>query len=113
MDFSFNAIETTFYIIAFCAATAAGFVRVLRDDGAIVLRSAVAKSLGAGCVGFGTVAVGVSHFSAITAGTFYWLAVAAFVGYLGQDFQDKVLHRIAEWALKKVGIGDGEKDEGN
>jgi hypothetical protein len=113
VDFTFNVIETTFYTVMFVASSAAGFVRVLRDDGDIVLRSAIAKSLGSGCVGFGVVAIGISHFSSITVGSFYWLAVAAFIGYLGQDLQDKILNRIAEWAFKKVGMQDGAKSEDN
>ena len=110
MAFEFSAAEALFYAASFVASGIACFARILRDNEPIIARVVFGRCLSSGFLSFGIVAVWVGRDTdSGSFGGFYWLAIAALIGYLSKDIQDQILTRASSWLLKKFGPDDAGK----
>lgn len=106
----FSATEALFYAASFIASGAASFARILRDNEPVIARVVFGRCLSAGFTSFGVVAIWVGRDpSAGALGGFYWLAIAALIGYTSKDLHDKVLARVSDWILSKFGPEEKNK----
>ena len=98
--------EIVFYATAFVAACIACLARIFRDNERIDVRTVCGRCASSGVLSFGIVAIWIGSNPDPNAGGFYWLAIAALIGYCSRDIQDQLLSRTISWLLKKFGGPD-------
>ena len=102
----FPKTEIVFYATAFVAACIACLARIFRDNERIDTRVLFGRCASSGVLSFGIVAIWIGSNPDPNAGGFYWLAIAALIGYCSRDIQDQLLSRTISWLLKKFGGPD-------
>lgn len=103
----FSAAEALFYAASFVTSGAASFARILRDNESLVGRVIFGRCISAGFTSFGVVAIWIGRNpDSGSLGGFYWLAIAALIGYTNKDLHDQILTRVTEWLLSKFGPDD-------
>lgn len=106
----FSETEILFYSVAFVAGGLSCLARIWRDNESLGHRVVIGRCISSGFFGAGSVAVFVDWYpDSAGSSSFYFLAIAAFVGYMSRDFQDQVLTKAAKWIAKKLGPDDDEK----
>jgi len=112
-DVAFSAKEIQFYAVCFIAAGIACLARVWRDNEHIDVRTCIGRCVSSGVLGFGTIGLWIGRSAdSISGSSFYYLAAATLVGYVGKDLQDQLLNRIIRYGLQKTGLDEKQaKDE--
>ena len=117
----FDPAEAIFYAVVFVAAGAITLFRVWRDNERLRGRALIGRSLSAGSVTFGIVALLIGRSADPSSdgpsdGGFYWLAIAALIAYYWKEIEEKALKKIIDkvvtFALGVFGIKDGKDDVG-
>lgn len=104
----FPQTEIVFYAVAFITAAIACLARIWRDNERIELYVIFGRCMSSAILGCGTVSIWLGDSAGSDGnGGFYWLAVAALVGYCSRDIQDQVLTRVINWLIGKFGPKDG------
>jgi len=99
----FPKTEIVFYSAAFVASAIACLARIFRDNERIDGYTILGRCVASGVLSFGGVALWVGSNPDTDSGGFYWLAVAALIGYCSRDIQDQIFTRIIAWAIGKFG----------
>ena len=102
----FPEAEITFYAAAFVASSIACLARIFRDNERIDVRTVFGRCASSGVLSFGAIGIWVGSNPDANSGGFYWLAIAALIGYCSRDIQDQILTRLVNWLLKKFGGPD-------
>jgi len=104
----FETQEAIFYAAMFLAGTVGGIVRYWRDGNRRSRRRVVGGCLSGGVLAFGAVGFWVGDDPGSIAGPFYYLAIAALIGFLSEELQtqllDKASRKIAD--ILKLGNED-------
>lgn len=113
MEMEFSKSEIVFYGIAFVVSGTCSLARIWRDNEPIRSRVVVGRCISSGFFGAGGVALWIGRYpDSAGSGAFYFLAIAALIGYMSKDVQDQILTRLARWITNKIGPEDGPKNGG-
>lgn len=102
----FPKTEIVFYSAAFVASSIACLARIFRDNEHLDVRVVCGRCASSGVLSFGIVAIWIGSHPNPSTGGFYWMAIAALIGYCSRDIQDQILSKTISWLLKKFGGPD-------
>ena len=102
----FPEAEIRFYAAAFIAACIACLARIFRDNERVDIRTILGRCASSGVLSFGAIGIWLGNRPDADSRGFYWLAIAALIGYCSRDIQDQILTRLIGWLLKKFGGPD-------
>lgn len=103
----FQIEEVIFYAVVLCGGSCGGLIRLWRDGEHLDLRRACGRCFSSGLLGFGVVGLWIGRTAGDVSGPFYFVAVAALIGYMSSELQDKILSKLISSALRRAGlVGD-------
>ena len=105
----FTSTEVIFYIVVSVFGVLGGVIRHWRDGGSDNRVRSLGRCLSSWVVAFGTVGLWIGNAPDSVISPFYYLAVSALVGYVSPDIQERVINRLIEEILKRVGLADQTK----
>ncbi len=105
----FTQTEIVFYIVVSVFGILGGVIRHWRDGGSDNRVRSLGRCLSSWVVAFGVVGLWIGDDPSSVISPFYYLAVAALVGYMSPDVQEKIINRLFEEILKRVGLADQTK----
>lgn len=112
----FEEAKTYFYACAIIAGCVGGVVRQIRDMGVARWGIVISGIFQGGVFGGGSVGLWLGHRPDATAGPYYYLAVALFVGFFSLEIYAHTLHS-STWILdnlaKTLGIHAPQKKPGS
>lgn len=105
----FETQEIIFYGVCFVVSTFAGLARLWRDNDRVGWRNGLGRCLSSGFFSFGIVGIWAGRDpGSLVASGFFYLAIAAILGWMGKDLQDQILTRLVKFGLKKTGLDDDD-----
>lgn len=105
----FQKVEIVFYSAVSLLGIVGGVIRLCRDNVNYGVVGNLGRCLSSGLVSFGVVGIWIGPNTGSLISPFYYLAVSALVGYVSPDIQERVINRLIEEILKRVGLADQTK----
>jgi hypothetical protein len=105
----FQKVEIVFYSAVSLLGIVGGVVRLCRDNVNYGVVGNLGRCLSSGLVAFGVVGIWIGPNTSSLVSPFYYLAVSALVGYVSPDIQERVINRLIEEILKRVGLAEQKK----
>ena len=107
----FQKVEIIFYLTVSMFGIAGGVIRHWRDGINYGFAGNAGRCLSSGLVSFGAIGIWIGHDTDAVTGPFYYLAIAALIGFSSQDLQEKVFNRAIGAVLDKFGLTDKKQGE--
>ncbi len=105
----FTSTEVIFYLVVSVFGVLGGVIRHWRDGGSNNRIRAVGRCLSSWVVAFGVVGLWIGNDPSSVISPFYYLAVSTLVGYVSPDIQERIINRLIEELLRRVGLTEQKK----
>ena len=105
----FTSTEIIFYTVVSIFGVVGGIIRHLRDGSTDNWVRNVGRCLSSWVVSFGIIGLWIGDDPSSVTSPFYFLAVSALVGYVAPDVQERIVNRLIEEILKRVGLAEQKK----
>lgn len=106
---AFTETEIIFYAVVSVFGVVGGIIRHMRDGGSDNWIRNVGRCLSSWVVSFGIIGLWIGDDPSSVTSPFYFLAVSALVGYVAPDVQERIVNRLIEEILKRVGLAEQKK----
>ncbi len=105
----FTSTEIIFYACVSVFGVVGGVIRHWRDGGGDSRVRSIGRCLSSWVVAFGVVGLWIGNDPSSVISPFYYLAVSTLVGYVSPDIQERIINRLIEELLRRVGLTEQKK----
>lgn len=105
----FTSTEIIFYVAVSLFGVLGGVIRYWRDGDCDNRIRAIGRCLSSWVVAFGVVGLWIGNAPDSVVSPFYYLAVSTLVGYVSPDIQERIINRLIEEILRRVGLTEKKK----
>lgn len=106
---AFTSTEIIFYACVSVFGVVGGVIRHWRDGGGDSRVRSIGRCLSSWVVAFGVVGLWIGNDPSSVISPFYYLAVSTLVGYVSPDIQERIINRLIEELLRRVGLTEQKK----
>ena len=107
----FKPEEAVFFGAVAATGIVGGFIRLWRDGRSYGIAGNLGRCLSSGVIAFGAIGYWIGDDTSDASGPYYYLAIAALIGYLSSDVQEKILNNVLNSWLKRAGLDDSGNRE--
>lgn len=105
----FTSTEIIFYTCVSVFGVVGGIIRYWRDGGGDNRVRGIGRCLSSWVVAFGVIGLWIGNAPDSVVSPFYYLAVSTLVGYVSPDIQERIINRLIEEILRRVGLTEKKK----